>query len=461
MKRIANFFVACWQLYARAFSFVASSALSNRGMTLALFAACTIFITGPWLRSSVSRDFRGVHIPWNNLASSRFLPEFVAEAPREWRVDSVAVPLLAIVVVGLPLALARPRWAGHVFGMLLLVSIPAVAVTLWNHPGIYEFFESEIRGRSMLRTVYRMEHDDLMTVRAPDRLQAFGGQRGRQDLLEPDHPMLEPLKYWMYGPWLVGAALVGVLSIRRASWRERAKPALAWSAAGIVLAAAATWPRWVAEFHWANALEHEQRNEFQQASDALDSACATMPSLRYTRRYWLMQGRLDYRSRRDSDYRTFFVAAQYVESGDVERARTELEPSVTNSSMSAPRDLLAEIIGHAAAGHTAAGKRGAAEEAWKEAAAIAPWKPTYWVAHAVTVLGTQPSRAPEIEQRYLGELCAVGDCFVGCDFASALGDAYFETGDFESARRLYAMAMDIFHLPKYVNLHAQEGRLGM
>jgi Flp pilus assembly protein TadD len=55
----------------------------------------------------------------------------------------------------------------------------------------------------------------------------------------------------------------------------------------------------------------------------------------------------------------------------------------------------------------------------------------------------------------------VGDCFVGSDFASALGDAYFETGDFDRARVMYTKAMDLFHLPKYVNLHAQEGRLGM
>src|SRR5690606_16447573 len=85
MRLITRFVAACWELYARAFSFVASSALSNRGLTLTLFAVCFLLITGPWLRSSVSRDFRGVHIPWNNLASSRFLPEYVAEAPRDWR----------------------------------------------------------------------------------------------------------------------------------------------------------------------------------------------------------------------------------------------------------------------------------------------------------------------------------------------------------------------------------------
>ncbi len=461
MRLITRFAAACWELYARAFSFVASSALSNRGIVLALFAVCVLFITGPWLRSSVSRDFRGPHIPWNNLASSRFLPEYVAESPRDWRWDSIAVPLLAITAIGVLVALVRPKWTTHVFGLLLMASIPALAVTLWNHPGIYEFFESEIRGRSMLRTVYRMEHDDLMTVRAPDRLQAFGGQTGKIDLLEPTHPLLVPFNYWMYGPWLIAAAAIGVVSTKRASWWSRSLFAGSWAAAGVVLAIAATWPRWVAEYHWAQADSFEERNQFDDAAAALERARETMPHLGYMRRYWQERGKIDFRRHYNSEYCAFFVALQYLEGGDVERARDELEPYVDADSASAPRDLMAEVIGHAAAGYSANGKREAAELAWREAASIAPWKPVYWVAHAVTVVGTSPGRAREIEDRYLAELCEVGDCFVGSDFASALGDAYFENGDFESARRMYATAMDIFHLPKYVNLHAQEGRLGM
>lgn len=461
MRLISLIFVACWGLYARTFSRVASVALSNRGLTLALLLACVVMITGPWLRSSVSRDFRGIHIPWNNQASSRFLPEYVAQAPRDWRWDSIAVPLLVIVALGVPVVFFRPRWMSHVFGLLLAVSIPALAVTLWNHPGLYEFFESEIRGRSMLRTVYRMEHDDLMTVRAPDRMQAFGGQTGKIDLLAPTHPLLIPLNYWMYGPWLVAAALLGLIATKRASWSVRCSYASAWVGVGVMLAVAATWPRWVAEYQWSQAAAFEERNQFAEASAALEKARETMPPLGYMRRYWQARGRLDFRQGRSGAYRAFFVAAQYMEAADVERARAELEPYVDANSLSASRDLMAEIIGHTAAGFSASGKRQAAELAWRDAASIAPWKPVYWVAHAVTILGSSPERAPEIEDRYLQELCEVGDCFVGSDFASALGDAYFESGDFDSARRLYSMAMDIFHLPKYVNLHAQEGRLGM
>jgi tetratricopeptide (TPR) repeat protein len=461
MKLITRIVKVCWSAYAMAFSRVAGALLSNRGLAIMLLLGSLVLITGPWLRSSVSRDFRGPHIPWNSTAAARFAAENVAEAPRAWRWDSIAVPLAAIVVVGVFIVLIRPRWTSHVFGLLLAVSIPALAVTLWNHPSLFEFFESEIRGRSMLRTVFREQNDDMMTARAPDRLQAFGGQTGKIDLLEPAHPMLVPLRYWMYGPWLVMAALVGVIATQHTTWSRRLAYAGGWTAAGVLLAAAATWPRSLAEYHWAWADAYETRNQFAEAEKSLDEARATMPELGHLRRYWLAQGRLDYRQHKSGEYYAFFIAYQYLTIGDLDRARAELEPYAHIRGATAQRDLLAEIIGHIAAGFASQGKDGAAEVAWREASNIAPWKPAFWVAEAVTVLGGAPERAKEIEDRVLNRLCNVGDCFVGSDVASALGDAYFETGEFERAREMYGKAMQLFHLPKYVNLHAQEGRLGM
>jgi hypothetical protein len=460
MNTLGNFFRACWNAFATAFSWVAGTLLSNRALAVMLLAGMTILIIGPWLRSSVSRDFRGVHIPWNN-GGSPFLAENVAEAPRQWRWDSIATPLLAVVALGIPVILIRPRWTSHVFGLMLALSIPALAVTLWNHPSLFEFFESEVRGRQMLRTVFRGQNIDMMTARAPDRLQAFGGQVGKIDLLEPTHPLLAPFQYWMYGPWLVMAAVVGVIATRRTVWSRRLAYAGAWAAAGVLLAVAATWPRWLAEYHWARADSLETHNLFPEAEAELEHAHAAMPDLAGLRRYWLAKGRLDYRQHEPGEYQAFFIAYQYLQIGDLERARAELEPYVHISGSTAQRDMLGEIVGHIAAGFASRGQNGAAEVAWREASNIAPWKPAYWVAEAVTVLGASPERAKEIEDRVFGRLCNVGDCFVGSDVASALGDAYFETGQFDAARDMYARAMQLFHLPKYVNLHAQEGRLGM
>jgi tetratricopeptide (TPR) repeat protein len=460
MQTIARFVKACWNAFAAAFSWVAGTLLSNRALSIMLLGGMTILIIGPWLRSSVSRDFRGVHIPWNN-GGTPFLAENVAEAPREWRLDSIATPLLAIVALGIPVILIRPRWSSHVFGLMLALSIPALAVSLWNHPSLFEFFESEIRGRQMLRTVFRQQNLDMMTARAPDRLQVFGAQVWKMDLLEPKHPLLAPFQYCMYGSWLVTAAIVAVLATRHTTWSRRLAYAGAWAGAGVLLAVAATWPRWVAEYHWTRSDSLEARNLFPEAEAELEQARATMPDLGALRRYWLAKGRLDYRQYKPGEYHSFFIAYQYVQTGDFDRARAELEPYVHISGSTAQRDMLGEIVGQIAVGFALRGQDGAAEIAWREASNVAPWKPAYWVAEAVTILGAAPERAKEIEDRVFDRLCNVGDLSVGSDVATALGDAYFETGQFDAARDMYARAMQLFHLPKYVNLHAQEGRLGM
>jgi hypothetical protein len=378
---------------------------------------------------------------------------------------------LAVVAAGVLVVLFKPKWNCHVFGLLLAVSLPALAVTLWNHPGLFEFFESEIRGRSMLRTVFRHMDEDLMSVRAPDRLQAFGGQMERSDLLEPRHPMLAPFQYWMYGPWLVTAAFVAAMMARHTSWPRRIAYASAWAGIGALLAVAATWPRWVAEYHWTKADAFEAANQFAAADEELQLALDAMPDLAVTRRYWLMKGRLGFRQHETGEHVSFFTAYQYLStSNDLARARAELEPYVAKTGGATPqRDLLGEIIGYVAIEYVSNGNPAASELSWTEATEVAPWKPTYWVAEAVTILATAPHRAPEVEAKYLPKLVGggargrgdVGDCFIGSDLASALGDAYFVTGDFDRARDMYSLSMDIFHLPKYVNLHAQEGKLGM
>jgi tetratricopeptide (TPR) repeat protein len=309
---------------------------------------------------------------------------------------------------------------------------------------------------------------DMMSARAPDRLQAFGGQGEKIDLLKPTHPMLAPLQYWMYGPWLVTAAFVAAVATRRAAWPRRFAFAGCWAGVGVLLAGATTWPRWVAEYHWAKADSLESANRFAEADDQLQRALEAMPDLAATRRYWLSKGRLGYRQQEAGEHVSFFIAWQYLNSGDLNRARAELEPYVAKSGGRTPqRDLLGEIIGYVAISYVSNGNPTASELAWSEAATVASWKPTYWVAQAATILATAPHRAAEVEEKFLPKLVGgkrggdVGECFVGADLATALGDAYFVTGEFDRARDMYSLAMNIFHLPKYVNVHAQEGKLGM
>jgi tetratricopeptide (TPR) repeat protein len=436
--------------------------MSPRGIAVAGLIGCTLLVIGPWLRSSISRDFRAIHIPWTDVSTGTFLPEYVTEVPRAWLVTSIATPLLVTIAVGLVIVLWRPQWTNRVFGVLLALSIPAMAAALWNHPGLVEFFEGEMRERSMLRVMYRHRNEDTMTNRAPDRLRILGEINTREDVAAPTHPIAAPFRYSMFGPWLIVAAFAGAAITATGAWPRRLAYAGAYAGAGILLAMIVTGPRWIAEYHFAQAQAAEDANRFGDAEKSLQNVLAAMPRMANTSRYWLTEGRVGYRQRKTNPYVTYFVASQYVTAGDMSRARNEIEHSIrATGGTTAQRVLLAEIIGHVATEYGARAKYGAAENAWGEASAVVPWKPAYWIGEAVTILAADPTRAADAREKVLPRINQIGDCFVSSDFATMLGDAYFEAGEFHEARDMYTEAMRLFHLPKYVNLHAQEGRLGM
>jgi hypothetical protein len=136
-------------------SHAASALVSKRGLTLWLLAACALLAVGPWLRPPISRDFRGMHIPLGELSSPSFQPEVANQTPRPWRWNSIAVPLLVVIAIGAVATVAQPRWIGRIFGLLLAVSLPALAVALWNYPTLIEAFDGEMRDRALLRAVFR------------------------------------------------------------------------------------------------------------------------------------------------------------------------------------------------------------------------------------------------------------------------------------------------------------------
>jgi hypothetical protein len=143
-------------------------------------------------------------------------------------------------------------------------------------------------------------------------------------------------------------------------------------------------------------------------------------------------------------------------------AKVEITPDVQRTGGTVPqRDLLAAAIGRLAVHHTYNNNPSGAATAWSEAAAIAPWAPAYLIAAATARLEAEPHRVTEVQTEMLPCLEQIGDRLVRSDFSSVLADAYFSTGDLKKARDMYNAAMKTFDLPKYVNLHAQKGLLGM
>lgn len=437
------------------------AALSNRGLAIAALLGCVLLASGPWLRPPVSRDFRGWQIPWSGAGDS-FTPRIAAETPRPWSWGSIAVPLIAISAGGAAVALLRPRWTPSAFGLLLAMSLPATAAVLWNHPAMIEFFEAEVRGRIALRTVFRSESRDLLVGDSPDRLAERWGKNTKAELLPATHPLETPFRYLVYGPWLVVVSAAGVALTTVGGWPTRLGRAAAWGAVGVIVAAAATGPRWLAEYHFAEAAEHESANRLAAADAALDRARDAMPEFASTRRYWLDKGRIAYRQNEPGRFRAFFEAHQLGLANRYLEARSVLGERVKqDGGETVERELLAEFVSSLAERDGRRGAFASSEDLWEEAAELVPWTPVYWIGGAATALWGDPGRADEVARLRLSRIDQVGDRVLNSDLASLVGDAYFHTGDFKDARAMYARSLDNFNLPKQVNLRAQRGRLGM
>ncbi len=462
LSKIVSIYLAIFNFATWLASRVAGAIFSNRCLAAGTLLACGLLAIGPWLRPAISPDFRGIHIPWSSATSAKFLPEHVAEVPRPWRWDSVATPVLVVVAVGMIVVLVRPAWTRHVFGLLVALSIPAIAAAFWNHPALVEFLEGEIRQRTMIRAVIRQHADDMLSGGAPDRLSVLGGHNTNITELEDAHPLWYPFRYSVYGIWLIELALMGALVAQAGGWWKRCRYVAAWTAVGVGFAVAVTWPRWVAEYHWARLESQENASRFADAAQSLEAARLAMPEFQATRRYWNARGRLDYRQHLNNSYVAFFKASQHIEQDNPDLARAELEPQIRLTGGTAPeRDLLGEVIGRLAVRYIESGQQSAGEVAWGQAAEVVPWEPAYWIAETSAILAASPKKARELEDRLVQRLPQVGDRMVKSDFSSLIADAYFVTGDLERARDFYARAMSTFDLPKYVNLHAQKGMLGM
>ena len=476
MNSLQKFIATCRGGLLTAISKLIAALFSRRGLSLAALGLCVLLTIGPWLRPPLSRDFRGSHILWNNTPDAQFLPQYAAEIPRRWQQASLATPLIVVVLAGVVVVLVRPRWTAGLFGVLLCVGLPATGAALWNHPGMIEFFETQSRSHLMLRNVIRSESENMFTGGVHDRLNTRGGGPRKNQI--PPHPVIQPFRYALYGPWIVPLAAVGVLLTTTGSHHRRLAHTGAWVGVAVLLAVAATWPRWVAEHHWRLAHELEDANRFTEAEEQLDHALEAMPQFVDSQRHWQIRGRLAYRQGHDDNYRRYFEARQRLAAGDGVGGRAMLRSlavsmsggaavrgvafdPVENNIASPVQDLLAESLGLAASSAAVRGDSSAAEAAWTEAAELAPWTPVYWVGAHVARLATDPTHAAQAERELLPRLVQVGDKMINTDCLSMIGDAYFKTGDLTRAREMYSLSIAQFNLPKYINLHAQRGKLGM
>jgi len=440
------------------------AALSRRGLALGALGLCALFVIGPWLRPPISRDFRGKHLPWGLTTSGSILPESEVVVPRPWRAGSLATFLLPVIGIGALLCIAQPRATHWVFGVLLAVSIPAFAATLWNHPALIDFFEDELTQRGLLRGVFEYHGEHLLAALSPDRLTShYGGHSARVTTAGGVGRLVLPFRYLTLGPILLPLALVLLLVATPGDWGRRLRTASFFTIIGVLISASIISRRAVAEYHWSRAETLENQSRFEEAANELTMVAQVMPSLSETKHYWFDRGRLDYRQQAGgTSYAIFYLAQLASHEGRFEEAHAILEPLAENPDAGlAIRQLLARAMGQKAARYLVYAKPGASEACWEKCCEYAPWSPGYLIAQTMTALRSKPESASQAEEM-LGMLHQqVGDRLVRGDIASVVGDAFFTCGDFERARQLYAQGLAAMSLPRYTNIHAQEGRLGL
>src|SRR5215208_1798302 len=220
MSKLVSPFRWLATIIAEVASRVVAAALSNRGLTVAALLGCAILSVSTWLRPAISRDFRAIHIPWSGGLNAQFSPERAVVVPRPWRWDSVGAPICVLALIGVPLVLFRPKWTPIVFGALFALSITALAAAFWNHPAIVEFLEGEVRQRAMIRAVIRETADDMLSGGAPDRLEVVRGHLAINDMDEV-HPLWNPIRYSVYGSYLLALTLVGIFASHGGWWAQR------------------------------------------------------------------------------------------------------------------------------------------------------------------------------------------------------------------------------------------------
>jgi tetratricopeptide (TPR) repeat protein len=262
-----------------------------------------------------------------------------------------------------------------------------------------------------------------------------------------------------------------------------------WAFAGLLLTAIACFPRLHAEYYWARARILELQGDHGGARAALDRAVGLMPAFASMERTWLLAGKLDYYEGKTTLQERFFKSHQlaYDRQRPLAKAFMRDEDSATGGKELAVRRQLSKILvdtgltdlrkANSVVQQEDAWRPGvpyfnepgfypprimAAQEAWQEAAWLLDWKRRNAFFYLGETTAHNDRYRPEVtEAAFSIMLDHLADRVLRADIQSTLGNAYFEAGDFNEARKRYQQSIKAFMLPKIINYRGQKGLGGL
>jgi Tetratricopeptide repeat len=431
---------------------VLESLVARRGLVMLFVGVAMLLTVSGWLRPPLSPDLRAHHIPLSVLTGPVPEAEQILLVPRSARLDSIGAVLIGSLVVGGTIALVWPRRLFLFAAIMLWLSIVANVVLWLNYPSLIERLESEHEQREQIARV-------LITLH-PDSL-ANGGEPRIIPSLDLA-PLLRGYDYLLYGPWLAAWSAVGVLLTARGSVGHR----LGWiglcAVCGVGVAAALCLPRLRGEFLWTKATELDAQGRFADAHGLLDRAVSTCPELDRTWRVHQLRGKLEFRLNQPSLDQELWRIDQWLRNGEGAKAAAMTERLVATK----PNDrfvtrLAAETLTHVGLEYWVQGRSAAAGQMWQQALRLDEHR---WDSRFL--LGTVQSRMdrnrPELVDVELSPILGrLADRLLRADILANLGDAYFDAGEMDIARRHYEESLRVFELPKEINYRARKGLVGM
>jgi len=474
---------------------VAEWLVSRRALAVYFLLLAVLFVRAAWLRPPLSRDLSSLQIPLlphqAGLSSSADL--LCGQPP--FRAASLGTPVLGLAGMGLLIVLVWPRQLGLVAGVLLSASLTATAALLLNYPALFEQMELELEERTQIVNVLTSSTNRSLSNDANGRVDGRPLPTGKVSAAPAqDSEWGNVERFWvylLYSRWLIILAAAGVLSASSGSVGRRLLILTGWTLLSVGLSCAVCLHRLRAEYHWIEAKLLESQGDYAGARQALARSVAVFPELDRLQRTWVLAGKLDYREGRSTVYEQFFHALQLAHFHNVERERIHANALL--------RDLLADgsetvpplVRRQAARLLTTSGldeynrareqqRRldpsarialrmtgwqdpflGAAEVAWQKAAALDPnRRDTAFFLGVIQSLSEKDS--PEkAEAFYRRALEGNADLMLQADILASCGDAFFQAGRAEEARRRYAESFTVFSLAKTINFRAMLGLGGL
>jgi hypothetical protein len=453
-------------LFIRTITWVTELFLSRRGMSLCFLGAAALFAASGWLRPPLSPDIRGLHMPLNIIPGAGASADEVLVGSRHLRFDSIGALLLSMIAFSALATLWRPKSLSLWAGLLLATSIACTGMAMFNCPVLIELLDGEMIQREQLGSILRHESELSLAANSPIRTAPLRMPKtdNAPEIEEfPEGSLFRAWIHMLYGPWLVATAMFVVLINVRGSWDRRLGVLGLWASGGLLAGALLCAPRLMAEGYWNRAQNAEREGDLVAARQNIDKAVELFPEFQQLGRTWYLLGKLDYRESKQSLELLYFNATQLAYQNNHVGAQAFLDQLLAAGGDAYPavRHLAGLVEVDTARTYVAKGLIVPAADSFRRAIEFAPYRVDAVFGLSTTLSFTDRDH-PEMVEAQLGPLVArVGDRALRADLLERIADAFFQAGNLEVARKYYQDSIDMFCQPKFVNLPAQAGMLGM